>query len=173
MKKLKEIRASFDLYPQECSSQIKYFKMLDIDWNVYLPTRNRNLQRDYVWTIEQKRELIWSIFIGRHIPHCAVINSINKENENKDLYLIIDGKQRLSTIFDFIDNKFTVDIEGKDYLFSELPEDYQKSVTYYHFRYYVVNEPLDTRITDDQKVAWFKFINFAGTPQDAVHLNGL
>lgn len=173
MKNLKEIRASFDLYPQECSSQIKYFKMLDIDWNIYLPTRKRNLQRDYVWTIEQKRELIWSIFIGRHIPHCAVINSINKENENKDLYLIIDGKQRLSTIFDFIDNKFTVEIEGKEYLFSELPEDYQKAITYYHFRYYVVNEPWDTRITDDQKVAWFKFINFAGTPQDAAHLNGL
>ena len=89
------------------------------------------------------------------------------------MYLIIDGKQRLSTIFDFIDDKFTVEIESKEYLFSELPEDYQEAITYYHFRYYVVNESWDTRITDDQKVAWFKFINFAGTPQDAVHLNGL
>ena len=77
MKHLKEIRASFDLYPQECSSQIKYFKMLDIDWNVYLPTRKRNLQRDYVWTIEQKRELIWSIFIGRHINSrfCSIVQT--------------------------------------------------------------------------------------------------
>lgn len=54
MKALKEIRGSFDLYPQEISSQIKYFRMLDIDWNVYLPTRGKNLQRDFVWTLEQK-----------------------------------------------------------------------------------------------------------------------
>ena len=173
MKPLKEIRGSFDLYPQEISSQIKYFRMLDIDWNVYLPTRGKNLQRDFVWTLEQKRELIWSVLIGRHIPHCAIINSINKENENKDKYLVIDGKQRLSSIFDFMDNKFTIEIECKEYFFSELPNDYQTAINYYHFRYYVVNESWDTRITDDPKIAWFKFINFAGTPQDAVHLNGL
>lgn len=173
MKTIKEVRSGFNLYPQECSSQIKYFKRLDIDWDVYLPTRNKNLQRDFVWTLEQKRELIWSILIGRHIPHCAIINSINRENENKDKYLIIDGKQRLSSMFDFIDDKFSIEIDGEEYLFSQLPNDYQKEINYYHFRYYVVNEPWDVRITDDQKIAWFKFINFAGTPQDLVHLNGL
>jgi len=173
MKSIKEIRTNFDLYPHECSSQIKYFKNLNIDWDVYLPTRGRNLQRDYVWDLQQKRELIWSILIGRHIPHCSIINSINKENQYEDIYIIIDGKQRLSTIFNFIDDKFTIEIEGKEYFFSELPNDYQKAITYYHFRYYVVNEPWDIRITDDQKVAWFKFINFAGTHQDAEHLKDL
>jgi hypothetical protein len=173
MKALKEIKCSFGLYPQELSSQIRYFRKLDIDWDVYLPTRGKNLQRDFVWALNQKRELIWSVLIGRHIPHCAIINSINKENEAEDKYLVIDGKQRLSSIFDFMDNKFTIEIEGKEYLFSELPNDYQKAVNCYYFRYYIVNEPWDTRITDDQKIAWFKFINFAGTPQDAAHLNDL
>jgi hypothetical protein len=173
MKELKEIRESFDLFPNEISSQIRYFKKLNIDWNVYLPTRGKNLQRDFVWTLDQKRELIWSVLIGRHIPHCAVINTINKENDHEDIYLIIDGKQRLSSIFDFMDDKFTIELEGKEYLFSELPKDYQTGINYYHFRYYVVNEPWDSRITDDQKIAWFKFINFSGTPQDAEHLNNL
>lgn len=173
MKELKEIRGSFDLYPQELSRQIKYLRILDIDWNVYLSTKGKNLQRDFVWTLEQKRELIWSLLIGRHIPHCAMINSINVEDENKDKYLVIDGKQRLSSIFDFTDNKFTIEIEGNEYLFSELPNDYQTAINSHHIRYYVVNEPWNTRITDDQKIAWFKFINFAGTPQDAVHLDGL
>jgi hypothetical protein len=36
-----------------------------------------------------------------------------------------------------------------------------------------LNEPLDTRITDDQKISWFKFINFSEIPQDAEHLNSL
>jgi uncharacterized protein with ParB-like and HNH nuclease domain len=173
MKTIYDLRGNLDLYPQELSSQIKYFKGNDIDWDVYLPTRDKNLQRDFVWTLEQKRELIWSVLIGRHIPHCAIINSINKENENEDKYLIIDGKQRLSSIFDYIDNKFTIIIDDVEYLFSELPKDYQNAITYYHFRYYVVNEPWDTRITDEQKIAWFKFINFAGTPQDKEHLNSL
>ena len=173
MKPIRKLREVIDFFPNELSSQLKYFTRRNIDWNVYLPTRGKNLQRDFVWTLEQKRELIWSMLIGRHIPHCAIINSINKENENKDLYLIIDGKQRISTIFDFIDDKFTIEIECKEYFFSELPNDYQTAINYYHFRYYVVNESWDTRITDDQKIAWFKFINFAGTPQDAVHLNGL
>lgn len=173
MKKLLDIKLNFDLRPQECSGQIKYFKRFDIDWDVYLPTRKRNLQRGFVWNLQQKRELIWSVLLGRHIPHCAFINTINKQDEKKDLYLIIDGKQRLSTIFDFIDNKFTIEIEGCEYLFSELPEDYQQAINYYHFRYYVINEPLDNRITDDQKIVWFKFINFAGTQQDIMHLNSL
>lgn len=173
MKRINELRGNLDLHPQEISSQIKYFKMLDIDWDVYLPTRGKNLQRDFVWTLEQKRELIWSVLIGRHIPHCAIINSINKENEKEDKYLIIDGKQRLSSIFDFIDDKFTIIIDDVEYLFSELPKDYQTAINYHYFRYYVVNEPWDTRITDDQKIAWFKFINFAGTPQDKEHLNSL
>ena len=173
MKPINEIRASFDLHPKEVSSHLKYFRLLDIDWDVYLPTRGRNLQRDFVWTLEQKRELIWSVLLGRHIPHCAIINSINPENEREDKYLVIDGKQRLSSIFEFMDDKFTIEIEGSEYLFSELPNDYQVAINYYHFRYYVVNEPWETRITDEQKIAWFKFINFAGTPQDAEHLNSL
>ena len=173
MKSLKEIRLAFDLNPTENASIVKHFKRYNIDWNVYLPSKGKNLQRDFVWTIEQKRELIYSILIGRHVPHCAIINAIDPKNDNEDLYLIIDGKQRLSTIFDFIDNKFTIILEGNEYLFSDLPDEYQTAINYFHFRYYVVNEPWNNRITDEQKIAWFKFINFAGTPQDKEHINNL
>ena len=175
MKSIKDIRSDFNLSPEEVSSRLKYFKTFDIDWNVFLPTKCKNLQRDFVWTLDQKRELVWSVLIGRHIPHCAIINSINPDDERKDRYLIIDGKQRLSSIFDFMDDKFTIEIENKEYLFSELPNDYQTAINVYSFRYYVVNEPweIKNRITDDQKIAWFKFINFAGTPQDKEHLNSL
>lgn len=173
MKTLNDLRGNLDLRPSEIGSSIKYFKMLTIDWNVFLPTINKNLQRDFVWTLEQKRELVWSLLIGRHIPHCAIINSIDKEDDRKEIYLIIDGKQRLSTIFDFIDDKFTIIIEDKEYLFSELPNDYQLAINNFYFRYYIVNEPWGIRITDEEKIAWFKFINFAGTPQDAEHLNSL
>lgn len=173
MKTIKEIRDPFDLYPQELTSQVRYLKTLDLDWDVYLPTKSKNLQRDFVWTLEQKRELIWSVLIGRHVPHCALINTVNREDENRDKYLVIDGKQRLSSIFQFLDDKFTIEIEGDEYLFSELPNDYQITINCYYLRYYVVNEPWEVRITDEQKIKWFKLINFAGTPQDLAHLKEL
>ncbi len=173
MKPIRELRNLIDFYPTELSSQLKYFISQNIDWNVYLPTKAKNLQRDFVWSLEQKRELIYSMLIGRHIPHCAIVNIVDPNNRNKDIYQIIDGKQRLSTMVDFYDNKFTIEIDSTEYYFKDLPTDYQLAISHYHFRYYIVNEPYETPMTDEQKINWFKFINFAGTPQDAEHLRRL
>ncbi|MEO2126847.1 MAG: DUF262 domain-containing protein [Christiangramia sp.] len=53
-----------------------------------------------VWSPKQKSELIESIIIGIPLPILYV-----KENKSGE-WFIIDGRQRLSTIFDFMDNKF-------------------------------------------------------------------
>lgn len=172
MKSIKELQ-NLNLKVEEVGTYVQYFKKNNIDWNVYLSSIGKNLQRDFVWSLDQKRELIWSVLIGRHIPHLAFINTIDKSDETKDLWLIIDGKQRLSTLFDFIDNKFTLLIDEEEYLFSELPNEYQQAINKFYFRYYVVNEPWENRITDVQKINWFKFINYAGTPQDVEHLKSL
>lgn len=173
MKTVKELRNQLDFYPQEISSQVRYFFRQNIDWDVYLPTRKKYLQRPFVWNIDQKMELINSVLIGRHIPHCAIVNIVDPNDNHKDILQIIDGKQRLSTLFDFINDKFTLEIDGFGFLFSELPSDYQQAINCFHFRYYIVNEPFDKPMTDQQKINWFKFINFAGTPQDAKHLQSL
>lgn len=173
MKSIRELRNIIDFNPSEISSQVKYFSKKNIDWNVFLTTKGKNLQRDFVWTLEQKRELINSILIGRHIPHCAIVNIVDPKDDSKDIYQIIDGKQRLSSMIDFYENKFTIIIDNKEYYFNDLPNDYQLAISHFHFRYYVVNEPWGNPMTDDQKINWFKFINFAGTPQDTEHLNSL
>lgn len=173
MKPLRELRNTFDFYPQEVSSSVSYFFKNKIDWEVYLPTRGFNLQRDFVWNLDQKRELIYSMLIGRHIPHCAIINIVDPNNENEDIWQVIDGRQRLTTIQLFLLDEFTIELEGKEYLFSELPNDYQIAINRFYFRYYVVNEEWGKPITDEQKISWFKFINFAGTPQDKQHLEKL
>ena len=173
MKTIKELRGNLDLKIEETSSTFRYFRKTNIDWDVYLPTKQINLQRDFVWTLEQKRELIFSLLIGRHIPHCAVINIIDQNDDRKDINQIIDGKQRLSTIFSFLDDKFTIVIDDEEYLFSELPNEYKQVFNTTYFRYYLVNEQHNKPITDDQKIQWFKFINFSGTPQDKEHINKL
>lgn len=172
MKTVKQLRET-SLYPSEITSSVSYFKKLNIDWDVYLPTKGKILQRDFVWTLEQKRELIWSVLLGRYIPHCAVINCLDMNDEHLSRYEIIDGKQRITTLIYFTEDKFTLSIDDIEYLFSELPEDYQTAINRYYFRYYIVDEPFDKKITDDEKIKWFKLINFAGTPQDIEHLNNL
>jgi len=55
-----------------------------------------------VWSPKQKSELIESILIGIPLPILYI-----KENKSGQ-WFIIDGRQRLSTIFDFIDGKFNL-----------------------------------------------------------------
>jgi len=173
METLRNLRNKLTLYPNEVGSSIRYFFKNNIDWDVYLPSIKMNLQRDFVWSLEQKQELIYSILIGRHISHCAVINIVDKNDSSKEIWQIIDGKQRLSAIKSFLEDLFYITLEGKDYLFSMLPEDYQKGITHSYIRYYVVNEEWGKPVTDQEKITWFKFINFSGTPQDKEHLDKL
>lgn len=176
MKSIRELRTQLNFNPQEINSQVKYFaEKVNIDFDVYLPSLGVNLQRNFVWNLEQKRELIWSILINRNIPRMAMMNIIVRNDDNKldDVYQVIDGKQRLSTMIDFYNNKFTLLIDNNEYLFKDLPQDYQNVIQGYHFAYYIANEPIDEPFTDQDKIDWFKLINFAGTPQDKEHFEKL
>jgi len=165
-----------DFQPNETVFFADYLFRHEIDWDVYLPTIDCNLQRDFVWTKEQKQELIHSVLLHRHIPNCSVIAKMNPrfdDGEMDDVFEIIDGKQRLSAIRDYLEDKFTITLEGKPLTYSALPEDYQKAVSRYPVRINLVLEPTGKPFTDEQKIKWFKYINFAGTPQDKQHMEKL
>jgi hypothetical protein len=55
-----------------------------------------------IWTPKQKSELIESILIGIPLP----ILYLKEDKEGN--WILIDGRQRLSAIFDFMDNKFAL-----------------------------------------------------------------
>ncbi len=174
MKSIRELRTVLRFHPQEINSSIKFFaENCDIDFDVYLPSKGINLQRDYVWTIEQKRELIWSVLMNRHIPRMAMLNIVSDKNDTRGTYQVIDGKQRLSAMIDFYKGKFDLIIDHTARYFNDLPEDYQRVIAGYMFPYYIVNEDFGNVFTDEDKISWFKYINFAGTPQDADHINKL
>ena len=69
---------------------------------------NPDFQRDFVWGLDKKRQLIDSILLGIPLP---IFYFSEDKNSN---YLVVDGKQRLSTIFGFIENKFSL---GNEYRF--------------------------------------------------------
>jgi hypothetical protein len=69
-------------------------------------------QRGEVWNNKSKSELIISILINVFIPPIIV----NKTNNRYD---VIDGKQRLTSIYQFIDNEFPLIWNGKQIYYSE------------------------------------------------------
>lgn len=76
-------------------------------------------------------------------------------------------------MIDFYKGVYSLEIDGAEYYFNQLPKDYQRAIAGFMFPYYIVNEDFGNKFTDEDKINWFRYINFAGTPQDAEHLRGL
>lgn len=168
MKSIRELRTSIRFKPEPCNIRIQSMaEHYRLDFDVYLPKFKKNLQRDYCWNLDQKRELIWSVLMKRHIPRISLLNTI------EDIYQVIDGKQRLSTMISFYKNEFPLEIDGIPYFYDDLPEEYQNAYSGYMIPLEVVNEESHSKATDFDKIDWFKYINFAGTPQDKEHLDNL
>jgi hypothetical protein len=82
---------------------------------------------------------------------------------------VIDGKQRLNAFIEYCRGDF--DFCG--YYCDDLPRDYFGQIKRYIPFAYVLFEYPDKLITDDEKVEWFQWINFAGTAQDVEHMERL
>lgn len=174
MKSIRELRQLLPFKYEEINSLLHILARRKIDMDVWLPTKGINLQRELVWDLDQKRELIWSILMNRKIPRLAIMNIIPCiEIDIDGIYQIIDGKQRLSTMIDFYKNKFTLKTDDGDLYFNELPIDYQRVIKGYAIPIYIAYEQYGNQFTDDDKIKWFKLINFAGTPMDKKHFEKL
>lgn len=66
---------------------------------------NRRYQRKLVWTLEEKRRLVDSIVQGYPIP--LFLFATRLESSGRKRYEILDGMQRLHTIFSYIENHFS------------------------------------------------------------------
>ena len=172
---IKQLRMPYDFRPQELTVFAKFAHQKQlIDFDVHLPSIDRNLQRSKCWSIAQKQELINSIIIGRPIPSLCAISIVNTGSDKTvDIWQIIDGKQRLTTIFDYMDGQFPNIFSGKPYFFSELPHDYRKTIENFPLRFNMIYEPWEKPLTDEFKLNWFMYINHAGTPQDMRHFSEL
>lgn len=65
-------------------------------------------QRSYVWEKTRKTALIESMILGYPIPAIFAKRLVDSEKRNNNIYYIMDGKQRLSTIADYISNEFAL-----------------------------------------------------------------
>lgn len=185
MLKLNDIRTklSFKIHETSMVHSVSEFDRYgySIDYDVFLKSKGKNLQREFCWSQLQKSELILSILKGIRIANISVIqqNFEHKDRRKDTILQIIDGKQRLSTIIDFTKNKFPVTVKGVDYFYDDLEEDAKYEIDHRLPLVNLVYEWIyddgedNVIISDDEKIAWFEMINFAGTPQDIEHLNNL
>jgi len=142
-----------------------------IDFDVYLPTYDCNLQRGLVWTDLQKEQFILSLLRGASTLKFVVVEQVYKTHRTLK---VIDGKQRITTIFSYMNNEFPVNYNGTLIYFKDLDRYAQKDITDpngtrwdVHYSYY------DDPISDDVLIQLFEQVNFLGTPQDVDHLENI
>lgn len=118
-------------------------------------------QRNYVWENKQKSELIESILMGLPLPIFYF-----KQQDNST-YVVVDGKQRLSTLFLYFTNEFSLkNLKILSFLnnkkFSDLSGElgiYQSQLEDYQVYSHVILPPTPDRILFDI----FDRVNRGGT----------
>lgn len=147
----------------------------ELDFDVWLESKQQNLQRPLVWTLIQKQQLILTILRDMKLPNFVVVQ-ICKDDRNDRLLKVIDGKQRFNAVFDYFDGKYPIVVNDAEYYFDDLDEDAQRQIKFYSPRFdvhYHYEYDVKEMITDDIMIDIFERVNFLGTPQDIEHLNNL
>lgn len=159
--------SGFDIYRTFVSKEMK---LMELDFNVFLPTKNKNLQRDCIWTVEQKRELILSIIKRIFIPKITVVT---KRGDRYNTFKVVDGKQRITTFIEFMTGKFGLVHNGIEYFYDDLADSLKMEINTYTFDADEYYEYDDEPFKDDELIQLFRYVNFSGTPIDKQHLENL
>ena len=119
-------------------------------------------QREYVWTLEDKQKLIDSIFNNVSIGLFVFANLPYEEDQKH--YEIIDGKQRLTALVEFFEDRF----QYKGYYFSQLSWHDQ-----HHFEECGAHIGILEKPTVKEKYAAFLAVNTFGKVMDESHLKSV
>lgn len=131
---------------------------------------NPQYQRDLVWTLEQKQEYITALLKSR--AEIKPVFTLEYENGNDEIYEVVDGKQRLNAVFDFIEDKFSVPSDknkGKEMKFSELSAKDVLKILNFNVEQ-TVFICFDEKIPLSFKIELFLEINEKGTMISAEHI---
>lgn len=145
------------------------FRKEKYDMEVWLPTYGRNLQRELCWTIENKAALIRSMLYGNFIAPISAVIAYRNDEDTTGYYQIIDGKQRLTAIFDFIEGAYPVTLNDASYYYKDFDYRLQQAMLK---NAPIINLCID-EMSDDDKIAWYLRLNYAGVPQQTDYLKNL
>lgn len=154
----KTVKWLFDLYSDN---------LLEVD-NSY--------QRRFVWSKTNQIQLIETILLNYPIPEIYLLERGTNPENGETLYSIIDGQQRLTSVFGFINDEFRLDskhiieknAQYENLLFSELSNEDRSNFWKYPFVVRMVNES----ISKEETVEMFLRLNRTSTtlnPQELRH----
>lgn len=88
-------------------------------------------QRSLVWERARKTNLIESLILSYPVPQVYARRIVGKENKKGDsIYFILDGKQRLSTIKEFLNDEFALtQLQPVTYFDDELDKEVTLDIT--------------------------------------------
>lgn len=117
-----------------------------------------DFQRHDVWTSRQKSELIESILMGIPIPLMYLFEDRNGKKQ------VVDGRQRIGAILDFLDNKFKLKnlrilSQLNECYFKDLEPKLQGVFEDYQLFFYIIQPPTPERVKYDI----FDRVNRGGT----------
>lgn len=136
---------------------------------------NAPYQRGSVWEPERKRNLIRSLMLG--VPTGSIIVNIRPYSSDGFHGAIVDGKQRIEAVLDFMEDRLEVPnawFEEDDVLsdkemvkFSELSYSFQRG-----FKYTTVLPVMEAKVpTIEEEAEIFLLINQGGVEQEESTLN--
>lgn len=103
------LKSFYDKYKGTCKNIVAGGEVVWFD--------NPEYQRTLVWTLKQKQDYINNLFNGMAEIRPTILLYYE---DKKDIYEVLDGKQRLTTLFQFIDNEFAIIVDGEEVYFNDL-----------------------------------------------------
>lgn len=155
---------------------IKNVEIPELNWNPYIINKEGKkeyYQRGFCWDLKDKQLLIESIYNG---INCGKIilrkrsweyikTEIEKGNKEIAFLDLVDGKQRLNTILEFVQDKFK-DLQG--YYFSDLSD---KAKHTFLSTDLITYAEMEEGSTDEDVIQTFLMINFTGRVMSQEHID--
>ena len=155
------LKSFYEKYKGTCESIVPGVETVWFD--------NPEYQRELVWTLNQKQDYVTNLFNGMAEIRPTIL--LYYEGK-KDVYEVLDGKQRLTTLFQFIDNEFAIIVDGEDVYFNDLVDTDKKFILNHNVYWtrimsFKVLEP----IALEDKLTLFLEKNYLGTRMSDEHIN--
>ena len=139
------------LYPAEVKIQRDTFSVRELktDYEDKILILAPDFQREFVWKLKEKSELIESILMGIPLPMIYFFE------DDDGVLQVVDGKQRLTSLFQFIDDEFPLSqslsilkhLVGKRY--SELTPAERTKIARHQFITHTIIPPTPDKIKFD------------------------
>ncbi|MGL6185662.1 MAG: DUF262 domain-containing protein [Clostridium chrysemydis] len=128
---------------------------------------NPSYQRDLVWTLEQKQKYIEAIFAEKAFISPTIVLNWSIYEDGCGRYEVLDGKQRLTTAFDFINDKFPL---SNGMYFSDLSRHDHSFFIRQDVKYTRIEKWCMEDLTLEEKIELFLEINELGTKMSDEHI---